>query len=619
MNECTWPNTADQQPNPHKLRSWRPSSHDPNQDQSAKRVVTLSPIAASSKSKVKLSAFLFDGLAAIPTKPSLKMSIAEDNKENAVSRGGKEEYGSQTVDSAKDASQEPSHGESRNCPQTPIGRLPLAELIAGHNDGSSQNTNFSPADRVLWNVSPRSSDPANLLEPPTSPKKRKRAHSLSSDPSSLNETSSHFTTKKPSMNLRPLQQTLKTPQADPAKELWSMYSLDPRSCSRRSPTEARGIPVTDFVELSSPQTPAYRVHVKGSGDGLRRSFSCGMEWPTSIAKRRKIETSGGGQPSQLGFAIVNDMRENEDQKRVSRLSDLVDKMHKRLIEPENGPDISSSSPLPRSAPFSQRSQAQSERDESASEKMVMKDVEERLRPAGSPSEEESPGRQNTVAKEDILSEFGDDDLELSMLEVIDTNDVTTTLEKHATILEDTSSHTDASINRPPSFNLGVKELPSKAPGTVNAISEPGTLPSEASHDKRQSSSPKPSASTPFRSPQKVGVEKPDEFDDDDETYISPADLEDIISTYDQNPRAPLQSQSARFKREGSRKPDLAPRTTTSGNSKARLPEHSNLASMFSDDEFGDDINVDDFDAACEQATQEQKASYTKSVCITHPV
>jgi len=226
-------------------------------------------------------------------------------------------------------------------PSTPAMRLPLADLIGNAEDALRRpvQKEDSPEEQLGW--IPNSSNSAL-----TPGQRRKRAHSSSPCASSQNEISNHFAMREP-LDIQAMQQSLRTPHADPAADLWNRYAV-----SRNSDETPSGIHIPSFAHLLNDSSPhALPRTPGGSVGGLRRWASCGMEWPTSKAKKRR--TNGVFRDQQDD---VLESRESAKQHltKVSRVGMLVEQMQATLAQPsdkhrKDGP--SSSSPLPERGVF----------------------------------------------------------------------------------------------------------------------------------------------------------------------------------------------------------------------------------------------------------------------------
>lgn len=546
----------------------------------------MAPIAASSQSKSKLKAFRYEQKDAGST-----AMTAEADKENAPD--GSDTADLQMIPPPQLLSQRSATKDLRECPQTPLGRLPLADLLATGEDTSRGHLNLTPIERVLWENSPRGSNPSNSL--PTR-KGRKRAHSSSPASSSQNETSNHFVNELKATDLQALQRALRTPKADPADDLWTRYSLNTDTIERRSPTAPAGGGFTHLMHSSSPQTPASCLQ-KDIG-GLRRSLSC-IEWPTSVAKRRKLfhHTS---QRTPAGIPIdADDWSGNFERSKMSRVSLLVDKIHDGLVKPAARHSNYSSSEPSRSSPGAERDDSPSsprkndELPDQASQEAIDAVVTVLSQTAVVPRE--TGVRPLVLSDEEIASleradssDFDDDDLDLEMMEDIDT-------------------HTQT--NRPNSTES--RKLPcavgdSGAGLGAVAIDAAAGLEKENAHNSHGTAEKKDEDYSNLSFPTdissstvKVLPPKNDEFDDD-ETDIFAADLEDVCAKYDSQ----VQHQ-ARKDRETA--DPAGAHTIIDSYQGAKLTRKSATVAeveVLSDDEdFGSDSDFEHIAAECAEATK----------------
>ena len=294
-------------------------------------------------------------------------------------------------------SQKSAKEGSRECPQTPVGRLPLAELIAGGEDKRHERLDFTPMERVLWSHSQQKISGKSSPKNSVSGKGAKRARS-SSPIHSPHDDKIRLAGADQSLDLQPLQTYLKTPQVDPANELWTRYSMRTRFDGHSNEALASLLP------SSSPQTPARHFRGRELG-GLRRSYSCGIEWPTSISKRRKV----------LCNTKVNDALSSTDPEKraegnakMSRVRLLVEEIQYRLIRPEKYEDedasgLTDSSPLPSIAKFNKARPTTSPLCESKSD---------------SSRHCVSDQAASSVSYREGSSDFDDDELDFSMLQTI---------------------------------------------------------------------------------------------------------------------------------------------------------------------------------------------------------
>lgn len=536
--------------------------------------------------------------------------LAEDGKENAVpSKRGTGASFSQATPHAQFAPQHNRQITAKDCPQTPIGRLPLAELIASGED-LNHVLNLTPVERVLWGNSARTADQRSSQETPALPSSRKRAHSSSPASSSQKtKVSKHSAADEVPAKMHHARQALKTPQGDPASDLWNRYSLNIDSNEKQSPTKINGRLFSQLMNSSSPQTPAQALSGRET-TGLRRSFSCGTEWPTSAAKRRKLQHSSH-QEHPVGLAI-SDEPVVRSQKWRSRLSLLVDKIHDGLAKPPA--DKMHYSPTP-AVRFSQSmedrsihnnlvSPGQSAQQEAkvnsglptirnefdaetgvavprAEHKRAMQDYQSDIH-THRPAPEDQHQHNSNGGEAD--SDFGDDDLDLEMFEA---------------------------INAPVAFAQPMEERPQKPaigmgkprsqvpPERDQAIASNGVEPILSR--KERLPAPLPGQLAAFR------MEQDNEFDDD-ANDVSAEDLEDAIALFDSQ-------QNGRHKVKPILQNKQAVRAPCSENvayvSKFEESDRSldtnleNLVENPSDDEFGGDVEFEEVIAECDGAMSRQ--------------
>ncbi|KAL4920230.1 hypothetical protein BDW62DRAFT_13796 [Aspergillus aurantiobrunneus] len=296
------------------------------------------PIPASTASRSKLNAFRYkdnneNGTDITPMKTSPQKG--QLNKENQTSwLNGVVERDESKLDGPQ--SQEVAEAKAvKDCPQTPGNRLPLADLIGNAEDAFSRapvGQEFTPEDYVIWQHAPPSSNPSTQT-PATQSKKRCHSSSPSSSPLAGSKGA-----HKGSFDLQAFQSLLKTPQNDLATDLWNNYVA-------KSTTNLPDLQQPRFANLlsSSPHTPGSATAAQDSS-GLRRSISCNAEWPSSKAKRRKIE----GENHPTGRAIFSRSRSNvmvPKDLESSNFSSLVKEMERSLKRaPPRQPDPSKIAP-----------------------------------------------------------------------------------------------------------------------------------------------------------------------------------------------------------------------------------------------------------------------------------
>lgn len=476
----------------------------------------MAPITASTQSRTKLKAFQFE-----EKENEQGIQIVDPEKENAS--GGLEETGHIMVPPPpQPLSQRSATKDSRDCPQTPVGRLPLSELLASGEETSRQHLNLTPIERVLWENTPMSSTS------PASRRKRKRAHSTSPASSSQNETSAHFAGAKSSIDLHTLQKNLKTPKADPADDLWSRYSLNTATIERRSPTAPTGLGYPHLMHSSSPQTPA--SHLGRDGAGLRRALSC-IEWPTSVAKRRKLLHS-----SSQGDPMKHDgPRESVERTKMSRVSFLVEKIHDNLSKPINPLHEDESSDPDGSSQAQQADNSPSENTtlDYRESQTAVDDVVKGLSQTAVTPKETGP-QPLVLSAEEIAeleqeaesSDFGDDDLDLEMLKSVRTDFEAPPANRHSAPKIDCDEFDDddndvSVADLEDVFAKYDSQLPRPEGNKVEEQDEVN-----ANQERRYDTNTSTKLSTVYKFPQAVNVEV---LSDDDDEFGDDSDFEQIAA------------------------------------------------------------------------------------------
>lgn len=134
---------------------------------------------------------------------------------------------------------------------------------------------------------------------------------------------------------------LTTPQADPATELWSRYT------NKKTPTvnKTKNVAFAHLINESSPRSAA----AAGSVSGLRRWASCGVEFPTSTKKRRRTHGVFQGEMDEdtedVFAAAPSSDSMMQSQAPTSNLASIVQLMKQSISNSQDHPP-SSSSPLP---------------------------------------------------------------------------------------------------------------------------------------------------------------------------------------------------------------------------------------------------------------------------------
>ena len=225
--------------------------------------------------------------------------------------------------SLQPAQQGAVNADSYAPPKTPVTRVPLSQLISNGEDNFEHMPILTPVERVLWDNSPTGS------VTPSGQRGTKRARSSSPQSSSQHEAAAYRApaNRKAQFDLQTLQNSLTTPLADPAGDLWNRYAVN--STDKQTPSKAIVQPLPNLLHSSSPQTPA-RYMAMNDNSGLRRTMSCGVEWPTSVAKRRKIHKSYSQVVDKDNVASITGVAEHVAKLNVSKVQFLLEEIHNGL-------------------------------------------------------------------------------------------------------------------------------------------------------------------------------------------------------------------------------------------------------------------------------------------------
>lgn len=331
---------------PYRKRSSNPLQQQNLPSQASRtNSATASTIPVSTESRSKLGAFAFN-------RPSTPRKPTGGVKSERVSGKGDDDTDiCQGVDTMDNSLPGPVPDPVKECPKTPAPRLPLSDLIGLGDEGRFTQVvpqaDASPEDRIMWQLSPRGTPNASQTTPAMKKEKRGKKRPPDSPPMSSPNIDSPAGKKrlKGPFNLQRLGTTLKTPLADPAMQLWSKYSANTSS----GPTNARVVnPAARLFGTESSQWGGPNQ----SPMGLRRSYSCGPDWPGSRLKRRKTNPSEDVHELDESMAELFEKEEEvgahgPGPSRLSRVSRLVEKVKETLEKPLSISNIpSSSSPLP---------------------------------------------------------------------------------------------------------------------------------------------------------------------------------------------------------------------------------------------------------------------------------
>lgn len=194
----------------------------------------------------------------------------------------------------------------------------------GAADAENHDEDTSPNERLLWHNDYDLA--ANNISPLVSRRGKKRARSSS-------PVSSSPASRTPAVNVKRLKQALKSPNADPALDLWDRFAVNgPDTKSTLGTTN----PALAHLMVSSSPRPT-KDGTSSSGEGsLRRAISCGSQWPK---RRQATEAMPQSDPA----------RNNKDASKLSMVTALLQTVNGEINKTEevDEEDIESESPLTR--------------------------------------------------------------------------------------------------------------------------------------------------------------------------------------------------------------------------------------------------------------------------------
>ena len=269
------------------------------------------------------------------------------NVEGSLEQQENKENPTLPKDISKDEN-EPNHPRSQDVlPSTPATRLPLADLIGDSEIPKNPIINASPQEQIQWNIVTTPLDHKRKKTSARSTRSKKRARS-SSPPSAT--SAARPKDANPLLDLQGLKQSLNTPQANPATNLWTRYSHVGMMTSKHGTLEPR------TGSLPQPASSSHSADDQtGNVAGLRRWTSCGTEWPSSKKKRRKMfHPMSLGQIDETFDDIPKSGIDRHAAKaRSDRIKSLLQGVQEGLSRTEDADDLfiddkgpSSSSPLP---------------------------------------------------------------------------------------------------------------------------------------------------------------------------------------------------------------------------------------------------------------------------------
>ncbi|KIW06674.1 hypothetical protein, variant [Verruconis gallopava] len=529
-----------------RTRSANDVSHDSHCSPS-KPTTSRPNITPNARNKTKPKAFQF-----IDGRPSSQQT-SELEKENYDLAGQDVVLHQQASQTPLKSSSQPEPVDRKLPPSTPAPRLPLADLLGNADEKRrAVASNVTPEEHVLW---AHVQTPGSSQRAITPARKRKRAKSSSPAPSSQQEQlSNSCNDNHGAANLDRLQLSLATPHVDPAADLWQRYANGPEGA-----VADKSAAFAYLIRDPSPKSPASA----GSVGGLRRWASCGVEWPQSATKRRRI--------ARRTEELPQHKEENEGGKKGSRVGALLERMKETLTKSVQAPleCPSSSSPLP------DRVLRQDELPFQQHLSPVQEQIGDR---SPSPTKQKSPEPVHKYASSDC----GDDKADADMIDAFST----------------TKNVHPARLNTKPLERRIQPRSKRNTPVPSSArVRKPFVPPKMIKQPSASVASVKSPVADTVVSRQQS--QSDDFFDDDDDDDLLEVDLDKITAEFNSQQRT---VQASTSKAQVASQPSSRPPIPEASEAKVEKP--AEIIQVISDDEFGDDdIDEEQFAAVEAAATQ----------------
>ncbi|KAI1458214.1 hypothetical protein F4805DRAFT_150964 [Annulohypoxylon moriforme] len=279
---------------------------------------------------------------------------------------------------------------SKDSLTTPVSRVAWQDLI-GTRESKEVEEDTSPNERIGWDVR---DDPQQRLKlSPVMPGKRGKKRARSSSP--VSSPASHSKPHTPAVNIGKLSRALKSPHADPALELWDRFSLN--GSKSITPLGAMNSALAQIMVSSSPRPS--RIE-----SGLRRSISCGENWP----KRRKVERVDVAEPTEIHVE-----KSPSNHSKLSMLNALL-KKGAREIDRSKAVQVRQDA-LRSPSPKKNSSQPIAEINDSPTRRKSSKLATPSLTKEDAPM----PGNSSLDTLVDEFSDYGDDDFDEDTLMELD--------------------------------------------------------------------------------------------------------------------------------------------------------------------------------------------------------
>lgn len=319
--------------------------------------------------------------------PVAKSNTAETPSDN-------ENVTEQDDDDKSTSAGEVSLPEAERSSGTSGSRLAWQDLIGAPQQRDDQQ-DVTPNERISWDTGHGQSYKASPMIPRKRGKKRARSSSPTSSPAKSKSNT-------PMVNVKKLAEALKSPHADPALELWDRFSLS--GSTSATPLGATNPALAQIMASSSPRPSKILGAVPAEG-GLRRTTSCGAQWP----KRRRTdradpaeplevmveESPSGASKSSMVNALLKSVTGEINRSKVVRQEILKSPSPKKTRRHPTPSAPSSPSRPPSSSPLKRASPLLDETDDS------------------------KQGQVDPVLRDSSASDYGDDDFDDDALMELD--------------------------------------------------------------------------------------------------------------------------------------------------------------------------------------------------------
>ncbi|KAL8392886.1 hypothetical protein RB595_002904 [Gaeumannomyces hyphopodioides] len=315
-----------------RKQQWRRSESHPAAARESSR--PLPPVSAATKTK--LTKFRFDGPDVATATESGLPAMRREAFTTTEDGSDKENHRADSAGSGRKTQPQALASLASGVATTPVAKLAWQDLVRmGEINPVEEQDETPPGDKLLWD---KPYDPEDSFISPLLPRKgKKRARSSSPVSSPANP---NFDT--PVVNVKGLTSALRSPNADPAIDLWDRFS----TC-RTSKNTSLGAadPALAHIFASSPR-PAKGAAAALSDSSLCRAASYGNNRP----KRRRIGNSTVDSPtSRLRHAAYPDSKSSLVSDLLETVTGELEKsnasQHREMMQRSPSPEKRRTSPM----------------------------------------------------------------------------------------------------------------------------------------------------------------------------------------------------------------------------------------------------------------------------------